>query len=434
MRKYYLATAFDKVYMQPIGSLAINGISAEVPFFKSLLTKVGIEMDFVRIGKYKDFPDSLTRDSMSNKSREALTAIVKDLSLQVIKDISKGRKIKVSDLTSFIDKGLFTDKDSVKLGLIDDLKYKIDIVPNNAIKLDDYIRVAGKEDTFISRFRKKEKALDKVAFVVAEGKIATGGKGNITAKSLSKTFDKIIEDKDIKAVILRINSPGGSAIISETIYNYIVRLKKEGKKVIVSMSGVTASGGYWIASAADKIVANPATFTGSIGVFGGKPVLKSLWKKIGVSWNAVSYGESSGMWSHNKKFSKLERQRIILLMENIYQNFIDRVAEGRSLSKEKVEKIAQGRVWTGSQAKEHNLVDELGGIYKAIDITKEQLNLSLEDKILIEKYPLEKTGLEKILDILENEAVTFSSIINSDFINIIKSPDFLNYKNIVALQ
>jgi len=420
MRKYYLASAFDKIYMQPIGSVSINGIGTEIPFIKSLLEKIGVEADFVHMGKYKNFPEMFNRNSMSEDAREMMTSIIKNLSVQVIGDMSADRKIPLSEFTALVDKGFFADKESVENKLIDKLDYLDNVVTKDAVSLADYLSIADKNN-FFENEKNKNKNLKRVAFVVAEGQIAEDGRDNITAKSLVKTFDDIIDDKEIEAVILRIDSPGGSAVVSETIRNAIVRTKAAGKKVVVSMSGTAASGGYWIASAADKIVANPATLTGSIGVFGGKFVLKNLWKKVGVNWSAILYGKNAPMWSANENFSESERGRISAVMESIYQNFIDRVAEGRKLKREEVLKIAEGRVWTGSQAKGIKLVDSLGGISNAIDITKKELGLSLDDKILLESFPAEKSGLEKFMNMLEDNASIFSSVLSSDFVTFIKN-------------
>lgn len=418
MRKYYLAAAFDEVYMQPVGSLAINGVGAEIPFVKSLLNKIGVEADFVRQGKYKNFTETLNRDSMSDDAREMMTSIIKDLSVQVLGDIAKDRKMPVKQLTPLIDKGFFSDEEAVKYGLIDKLVYLDDIAKGEIVKLDDYLAVVNKKSFRLKS--KKIKDLKRVALIIASGKIAPAGRDNITADSMLETFETVIKDEKIEAIILRLDTPGGSAVVSESIRNAIVRAKKAGKKVIVSMSGTAASGGYWIASAADKIVANPATLTGSIGVFGGKLVIKQLWNKVGVNWSAVRYGENSGMWSANEKFTKSEKARVDAVMESIYQRFIDRVEKGRKLSRADVLDIAEGRVWTGAQAKNVRLVDALGGIEKAIEITKLQLDLDTYDKILLEKYPEEKTGLEKILDMLEGQASVLSGVLNSDFVSFIK--------------
>ncbi len=429
MRKYYLATAFNEIYIQPMATVAITGIGTEMPFAKALLDKAGVEADFVRTGKYKSYPEMFTRTEISKENEEMTKSLVGDISSQVMKDIAEDRRIPLKSFTSMVDMGIFTDTDAKKFKLIDGFAHWDNIVEaKNPIKLEDYEdELQGGDLGFVSSmfagFGRHEEniSMPRVALVVAEGEISDSGKNHIDAEELTKTFNDIIKDGGYSAIVLRLNTPGGSAVLSETIRNSLERAKASGLKVIVSMSGVTASGGYWIASSADKIVAEPATITGSIGVFGGKFVLKGLWDKVGVNWGRIGFGNNVGMWSSNSKFSPDERARMEKVIDRTYEGFIERVSKGRNMNADKVRKIAEGRVWSGKQAKEIGLVDELGGMFRAVNVAKREIGLTKDDKVMVEQYPLEKSKLEKLFDMLENKSAILSKILDSDFVAMILS-------------
>jgi len=420
-KKYYLASSFSQVYMQPVGAVAVNGIAAEIPFIKTLLDKVGIKPDFLRKGKYKSFPETFDSEGMSPDARKMMVSIINDISNQAIDDIAKDRKKTKEDFKTIVDKGLYSDDEALKLGLVDKLGYYDDIFSDKSepIELEDYIANAkgdkGKLEkiiSFIGGDNKKNKGENKkIALVIAEGSVVEEGKNSIEAYKIAEDFDDIIKDDKVAAIVLRLDTPGGSPVASEIIRHAIVKAKAKDKKVVVSMSGVTASGGYWIASAADKIIAQPATMTGSIGVFGGKLVLKDMWQKLGINWDEVSFGENARMWSTNKNFTAKEKERYSAIMDNIYNSFISRVADGRKMSREDVLAVAEGRVWTGNQAKQHKLIDGLGGIFEAVKIAKQEAGFKEGEKAEVVMFPKKKSGIDKIMDMIGKDISAFSGFL-----------------------
>jgi protease-4 len=411
MGGYYLATAFDKVWMQPVGAVAITGIAAEVPFGKDLFDKIGVNPQFSHKGTYKSFPESLTRTGMSDANREMTESLIADLSRQIVADIAESRGLKPEELRAKIDSAPYGDQEALKEKLVDRLGYA-DELRDEAEKLagiDDkgFIGLADyntdRKGGASALLRGDQKGKPKVALITGSGEISAtsqGGSG-MGADKISAAFRKAEEDKDVAAVVFRIDSPGGSPEAAETMRRAVVQMKKKGRPVIVSMGGMAASGGYWAAAAADKIVADPGTLTGSIGVFGGKIELSGLWKKIGVNWDSVAEGKNARMWSTNRPFSPDELARFESLLSGIYDGFIARVAEGRHMPADKVEAVAEGRVWTGAQAKERGLVDELGGIEQAIALAKK--TAKLPDDAPVAEFPPRRSGIEVLAEMVTGD-------------------------------
>lgn len=436
MGDYYLAGAFDQIWLQPVGAVSINGLAIEVPFLKGVMDKVGVAAEFSHQGIYKSAPESLTMTGMSAPHREMMSSIVADLADQMAVDLAADRKMTVEAFRAIIDKGPYTDQEALDLKLVDKLDYygemmatakrkaggldDKEVVPLGRYSfLADTIELNQGVSGFVSKFLRKSdpvtvtKDKAKIALVFGSGTIvpytskskAGFGEGGMSADKIVAAFSDVQKDEDVVAVVFRVDSPGGSPVAAESIRRAIIETQKKGKKVIVSMGAYAASGGYWIATPADKIVAEAATLTGSIGVFGGKFVFADLWEKLGLRWESITAGDHAEMWSSNKGFSAPERARFEAMMKNIYDGFIARVMEGRKMTREEALAVAEGRVWTGRQAKEKRLVDELGGLDRAIAIAKEASGIPQDQLLPIERFPKQKSTLELFLSLATEGAV-----------------------------
>lgn len=425
MGAYYLASAFDRIWLQPVGAVVINGLAAEVPFGKDLLDKVGVGAEFGHKGIYKSMPESLTRMGMSEPHREMMESLVGDLAAQIRAGIAEGRGMEEAGVRALIDASPFTDAAALEKKLVDRLGYYDEMVEEakkqagleddkEIVNLTGYAFLSDDESLkngmvgFSTKMLRhtappgvyKNKA--KIALIYGVGDIvprasrthAGFGEGGMAADKIVAAFRSAEEDEDVAAVVFRVDSPGGSPEAAESIRRAVVSMQKKGRPVIVSMGGYAASGGYWVATHADKIVAEPGTITGSIGVFGGKLDLSRLWGRIGVAWDSVSEGANARMWSMNKPFSEGEKARFEAMLGGIYDAFIARVAEGRKMTKEQAEAVAEGRVWTGAQAKEKGLVDELGGLDRAIGLAKVAAGLDPARHVPVLQFPPRKSALE----------------------------------------
>jgi len=372
--EYYLASVADTVYMNPMGSIDFKGLASEVLYMKDLQEKSGIHMEVIRHGKYKSAVEPFLQQTMSDENREQLTVLLNSIWESYVGDISKNRKIPVATLNDIatnldarnanlalqnklIDKIAYIDQyqNGIKKAL--DIKYDDDI---NEIDILDYVND-------VNLNIKKVSAKDQIAVIFAQGEIQ-GGEGNVNTigeGSINRALKEARKNDKIKAVVLRVNSPGGSALTSDIIWREI-ELTKKVKPVIVSMGDVAASGGYYIACNANKIFAEPGTITGSIGVFGMVPNFKKVADKFGVNAEAVKTHENATGYSVFEEMSPKYKQTLTESIEIIYDTFISRVAAGRKMDKAKVDEMAQGRVWTGTMAKQLGLVDELGSLDDAI--------------------------------------------------------------------
>ncbi|WP_297329873.1 signal peptide peptidase SppA [uncultured Bacteroides sp.] len=376
---YYLSSVADKVLLNPQGAVEWRGLASAPMFFKDLLTKVGVEMQIFKVGTYKSAVEPFIATEMSPANREQINAYLSSIWGQLTNDISESRKISTDSLNAIADCMLmfYPAEESVKCGLADTLIYKNDV--RNYLKTmvgidkDDRMPVLGLKDMInVKKNIPKDKSGNVIAVYYAYGEINNGafsstGEEGINSVKVIKDLRKLQEDEDVKAVVLRVNSPGGSAYASEQIWYAINQLKKE-KPVIVSMGDYAASGGYYIACNADTIVADPTTLTGSIGIFGMFPNAKGLTDKIGINFDVVKTNEYADFGMITRPMSEGEKGLMQMNVNKGYDTFLTRCSEGRGISKEELDKIAQGRVWTGNKAKELGLVDELGGLDRAVEI------------------------------------------------------------------
>ncbi|MEK0081869.1 signal peptide peptidase SppA [Benzoatithermus flavus] len=403
---YYLATAFDEIDLQPVGLVGLTGLMAEVPLARELLASLGVELEVVKREEYKTALESFTRSELSPANREMLEGLLDGLQRQLVAGIAEGRKLDPVEVQRLIDHGPFTADEALANRLIDRIAHA-----------DEAMRAAreragpgaGRVDLadYAAQRPTVEAGAAKIALIRAAGLIRRGEDGvgfEIAAGDLAEALADAAGDDRIRAVILRIDSGGGSAVASETVARGVRRVREAGKPVIVSMGNTAASGGYWIAMDATRIVAQPGTITGSIGVIAGKPILSGVWDKIGVNWAEIARGAHAGMWSVNQPFSPEARARVEAVLDSIYGTFKAGVARGRSMTPEQVEAVAKGRVWIGVQAKDLGLVDELGGLDAALAAARRELHLPDGAALDIEILPRPRNPLLAALRWLRPQA------------------------------
>jgi protease-4 len=429
--RFYLASIFDEIWMQPLGIVTINGIKAEVPYLRPVLDKIGITPHFFQREAHKTAYESLTDAQMSPENRAMLTGIVEAIRGQVMQAVPGERGIDQAKFQALIDQGLFTAQEALDAGLITHMDYADVLV--DGIRADITGDVESDTPLFVDVGSYAQHAYSKqhdmsflhkkpgVALIYAVGAIMDSrvnslGQGGVflmggvaASDEIAEAIALAAEDEDIDTIVLRVDSPGGSPIASERILRALDNAKrKDGKNIVVSMGATAASGGYWVAAHADRIFAMPTTITGSIGVVGGKFAFGDLTKKIGVNWDdSVQWGENAGMWSINTPFTASETERVNAMLDQVYNAFLQRVAEGRKMSIEDVRKIAGGRVWTGERAREVGLVDQLGGLETALDYAATLSGKQTSDDIDVIVLPRPKSQLEQILELLGHQGAIY---------------------------
>lgn len=409
---YYVASVADKVFLNPSGQIDWHGISSQPVFLKDLMAKFGVKMQLAKVGTYKSAPEMYTADKMSDANREQVTAYVNGIWQNVCKAVSESRKISVEQLNAYADNFITLNdpKDFVKYKFVDKLIYtdQIDAEINKLLKqdADDNINTVSLAEMKV--VKSKEEKGEEIAVYYAYGNIvdnATGGmlsnEHNIVSKTVCDDLKALMDDDDVKAVVLRINSGGGSAYASEQIWHYVEMLKKE-KPVVVSMGGMAASGGYYISSGANWIVAEPTTLTGSIGIFGMFPDFSGLLtEKLGVKFDEVKTNRHSAFGTPARPFNEEEMRYLNNYIDRGYALFRSRVAQGRKMKVEQVEKIAQGRVWLGQDALKVKLVDELGGLDKAVAKAAQLAKLK---EYHTAAYPGKTSWVDQLLNNLSGES------------------------------
>ncbi len=396
---YYLCSVADKVLLNPKGVIEWKGLAAEPMFYKDLLKKIGVEMQIFRVGTYKSAVEPFIANEMSPANKQQVTEYIGSIWNQILTDVSASRKISRESLNAYADKMMmfYPSEECVKCKLADKLIYKTDVRDylKKLVKAekDNDLNVLNLNDMVnVKRSVPKNKSGNAIAIYYAFGGIDESSEDGIVSEKMIKDLRELRENKDIKAVVLRVNSPGGSAFGSEQIWNEVKALKKE-KTVVVSMGDYAASGGYYISCIADYIVAEPTTLTGSIGIFGMYPNLKGLTDKIGLSFDVVKTNKYSDFGAVGRGLNSDEQALMQMTINRGYDTFVSRCAEGRKMTKANICKIAEGRVWTGEKAKEIGLVDELGGIDKAIEIAAKKAKIK-EYSVL--SYPEKKNFLSNI--------------------------------------
>lgn len=424
--EYLLAAAMDRVVLIPAGSLNLTGLRAEFVFYKGLLDKLDIQADMLAMGKYKSGVEPYMREGMSDAFRESMTTLLDDLYAQLLSHIAESRDgITIEDASGLIDRGPFTAEEALQAGLVDALQYYDELVtalkaasededvqvvePDFARKrkVPDMNSFAGLMQLFsmLNPPQRTQRASEnQIALIYANGPILPDVDDSlfstmpvITPDALKEAFEKARTDDSVRAVVFRIDSPGGSALASDLIWREIMLIQRE-KPVVVSMGDVAASGGYYIAMAAGTIVAHPSTLTGSIGVFGGKLNMKGLYNKLGLTKEIITHGQNATLYSDYGGFTPTERERVEKMMKTIYGDFVRKAAAGRGKSFDEIDEIAQGRVWTGKQAKALGLVDALGGLETALSIAKAQAGFAETDEVDFMVLPEQKPFFEQLLE------------------------------------
>jgi protease IV len=429
--EYLVATACDEVFMPESGTLMIPGVRAEMMFFKGFLDKIGVEFDALKMGKYKGALEPYTRTDMSQPLRESLEAVVDDVYSEMTGVIAADRHTNDMMVKSLMDHGFFTAEGAKKAGLIDQVLYadqfekrlqrklgaeSLDIITNYKVKNieADFSGIGGlmKFMELLTGGKSSESAGKKqqIAVVYAVGTIMEGkssssmlGESVLGSRTLVAALRKAAENPKVAAVVLRIDSPGGSATASDLIWRETVRMQKP---LIASMGDVAGSGGYYIAMGANKIYAEPGTLTGSIGVLGGKLVVKGLFDKLGLNTEVISRGANSGVLSSSQTFSPEERHVMTDLLQDVYHQFVDKASKGRKMPYEKLEELAQGRVYSGLMAKKIGLVDELGTLNDAIVAAKTAAGLKADADVDLLILPEPKTIFEQLFGESDADAET----------------------------
>lgn len=408
--EYYLASVFSKITMQPNSDVGLTGISAEVPFVRGALDKIGVTPEFYARYEHKNAMASFMDRQVSTTFKVDMNNLLARLNVMVVQDLLKSRFSDPTkeDLLGIIDKAPFSAEYAKTVGLIDEIAYEGDWLDN--ITKEFQAEVMSVEEYAATLFPHTKGK--KLAVIFMEGMISDipGVRplegAEINSRLVLAQIDEIKKDKDVKGVLVRINSPGGSYGASAEIWNALNRLKKENNiPVFVSMGDYAASGGYMVALAGDKIFADPATMTGSIGVLGGKFVLEDLWKKLDVNWEAFDPSENAGILSSNFKFNKTQKTAFNKALDRIYEDFTLKVSQARNIPLNKLDKLARGRVFLGQDAAELSLVDEVGGMDAALGALSAKIGIKPGEPIVLLTYPKPKTLQEKISELLDSAPV-----------------------------
>ena len=395
---YYLATAFDRIYLQPSGSVGLTGIAVEQLFLHDALAKIGIAFQSAKRYEYKSAADPLTERGFTPATREATERLAVSVAEQISAAIAERGGMTVEDARALLDRGPFLAADALSEGLVDALGYRDEVYADvrkeaGADAVLQYVARYQRAHILAQRARQLSKQRDRfVAVIYASGPIKSGrstrsplGGGAMGSDTVSAALRSALHDERARAVLLRVNSPGGSAVASDTIWREVVRIRAAGKPVVVSMGDVAASGGYYISMAADIIVAQPGTLTGSIGVILGKPVLADALERAGITTDSVSVGTGATMFAPTHPFTDEEWQRINTWLDAVYRDFTEKVASGRRMPVDRVDQVARGRVWTGADAAGNGLVDELGGLQAAAEIARRRAGLPADAPLRL--YP-----------------------------------------------
>src|SRR5471030_2626057 len=405
-REYYLATAADKVFLMPSTALDLVGVATYELFLRGTLDKIGAVADLHRIGDYKTAVNTFREKGYTAAHKEMDQSMNRDLYEQIVRGIADGRKKTEADVRKLIDEGPFLPEDAMRAGLVDDIAYEDQV--------DDKLR-AGQQRQHLdgddyARVSPSSLGLNKgprIAVIYATGTINSGKSGYDPINGAVAGADTLIEyirqarhDSSIKAIVLRVDSPGGSASASDAIWRELVitRTERADRPLVVSMSDLAASGGYYIAMPAQVIVAQPSTLTGSIGIYGGKYVIGGVYEKLGAKIESTSIGKNAEMNSGARPYNAAELEKVQEQLQSFYDQFVEKAAESRHSTPEKIDALAQGRVWTGRQAKANGLVDELGGLDRAVAVAKQRAKISADSDVELVVYPPRKSFYELLSD------------------------------------
>lgn len=400
----YLASAFGQVWLQPSGDVGLTGFLAESPFVKGTFDMLGIEPQFVARHEFKSAIEIFQRKDYSEAHKQSMNALLDGWADQVVRGVAEGRRLPPEKVKALLGNGPFLANEALSAGLVDKLGYRDEALAAAAGE------GAKPEEVDVGDYAERLPAPaggTKVALIIGSGAIHRGDGGSpfgedegFAAERIADAFREAIDDADIKAILFRVDSPGGSYVASDTVWHEVRRARAAGKKVVVSMADVAASGGYFVAMAADSIVAQPGTITGSIGVFSGKMVLKDFWPKLGVTWDELHRGANAPMWSANQPFSPQAWDRLNALADRVYADFTAKAGQGRNLPPEKVDQVARGRIWTGADAQAMGMVDKLGGYDVAKAELRRLMGLAPDAALAMVTLPEPRSPLERLAKLM----------------------------------
>jgi protease-4 len=400
---YYLATAFEEVFLQPSGDVGLTGLAAESPFVRGMLDKLEVTPRLDHRQEYKTAMNLLTERGYTDAHREAVAQVIEAQFTQMVTGIAAGRRLDEERVRDLVDRGPLLGGEAVEAGLIDGLAYRDEVHQ----RMRD--RWAGKAQLlyvteYLKRARPTLRKARTVALIYGVGGVRRGRSGFdprlrgvvMGSDTVTAAFRAAIEEKRVEAILFRVDSPGGSYVASDTIWREVVRARQAGKPVVVSMGNVAGSGGYFVAMAADAIVAQPGTITGSIGVVGGKLLTSKLWEKLGVTWDEIHRGENATMWSARSDYTPQQWDRFQAWLDRVYQDFTAKVAEGRGLAEQRVLDLARGRIWSGQDAKDLGLVDELGGLTRALEMARAAAAIPETARVRLEEFPRRRPAWKRL--------------------------------------
>ena len=408
-REYYLASAADRVFLLPTSPLDLTGIASYEIFLRGALDSIGAFPDFLQIGAYKTAANQFTQRELTPAHREMAESLNRDLYEQLVRGIAEARRKSPDEIRALLDEGPFTADAALRAGLIDDLVYRDqleDRVPALKPPTGDLSRVEESEYRLVSPRSVGIRPQARIAVLHASGVIASGTSSYDAVNGAIVGSDTIVEqirrirdDESISAIVLRVDSPGGSAVASDVIWRELMIMRDEqpSRPLIASMSDLAASGGYYISMAADVIVAQPATLTGSIGIFGGKVAIGGTLAKIGVTTATVQSGRNASLSSPFEPFTPEQRAKVMEYMDVFYDTFVEKAAMSRRTTPAQIDAVAQGRVWTGRQARERGLVDELGGLDTAVTSAKQRAGIPVDQDVELIVYPPRRTIYEALV-------------------------------------
>lgn len=409
-REYYLASVADRVYLLPSASLDLTGIASYEVFLRGTFDWIGTYPDFLHVGDYKTAINTYLEKTYTPAHRAMSESLNKDQYDQLVAGIADGRRKREDDVRALIDRGPFEPEEALNAGLVDDLAYDDelddiddDLMGDHFVEAEDYVGVSWSKAGVSRR--------STIAVINAAGVITSGRSGFDPVNGPLVGSDSIVEairearaNRSVRAIVLRVDSPGGSSVASDVIWRELLISRSPTRPIIVSMSDLAASGGYYIALAGDVIVAQPGTLTGSIGVYTGKFVTGGTLDRLGANIEGTSKGRHAEIYSPDRRFTPEERDKVQASMQAVYDQFVEHAAESRHMTPEKIDEVAQGRVWTGQQARALGLVDQLGGLYKALDVAKQRAKIPAEEEVNLIVYPRRRSMWELLSDEFQSPA------------------------------
>ncbi len=402
---YYLATAFDEIHLQPSGDVGLTGLRVETPFYARALENLHVRIEGDHRHEYKNAFNVFVDTAYTEAHREATSAVMASQFRQMVRGIAEGRGLDTATVADLFDRGIFLGREAVEAGLADGTAYRDEVYDDLFGRFEEEFELL-----YLPRYLERAGGAwdegTKVALIHGTGPVVRGESEfewsmwspSMGSETVTAAFRAAVEDDEVEAILFRVASPGGSYVASDAIWREVVRAREAGKPVVASMGDVAGSGGYYVAMAADAVVAQPATVTGSIGVLNFKPVTDEMWDELGVDWDAVQTSDRADIWSTLEGFDEDERERFQAWLDRVYADFTAKAAEGRGLELDSLQKVARGRIWSGEDARRIGLVDALGGYRTALDRIREALELEADAELALKRYPRPTPAWKQFLE------------------------------------